>query len=943
MKRHRLFGALSALLLICSPANAVEQASYVAPIAGPMPMSTFVGTYLNPALRALASCSWGTVAPANGPGAAALPYQCWADTTSNPVVIKIYDGASWVVAAKLNTSSHTWTPSYQGTDLGTASTAPSGTSGHTLPFLDGNNIFSGTEFFSSQFGLSGVISPAALAADQNDYSPTGFSGAAIVRQDGGAADRNITGLAGGAEGRILAIINIGTTNSLVLKDQSASSSATNRFLFGADVTVGPNKEIALRYDAVSGRWRAFDRALVNTGVTAASYGSATQAVIFTVDVQGRISAASNVTITPAFSSLTGSAACSQLPALTGDVTTSAGSCATTLGNIPTGTTAAGSVLWSNIAAPATPAAGKTSTYVDSTAKRFHDKNDAGTIGTTVVGDTGAASNYISAIDPSTGAITKSRPSCATLSDASVFCNGTSAANLTGTQATTTIPAFAGGDVTGAGGSLVLSIGATKVTSAMLNADVFSTAHSWGGVQTLAAPVITGLADFQGAHKDSTQSAPAQITVDQNDYNPSSVVCSSSSTLLINANAARNITGIAGGVAGCDLFVVNNGSFTITLKEENLSSTAGNRFTFGGDFALLSKSAAHLKYDGGSSRWRNTTGSGSGGGAGTVTNVATDTTLTGGPITTSGTLGLSDAYRQNLLLDRIYQAKAFAGYRRFLSAFADGYKASDGIAAGSSSGYTVTTASGFVAPTAVTTRKSGGTPTVPLGGTAANINDNNTGTTSTYTGTNLSAAAQNARIMAQIDYGSNQTITKIEVVGMSQSTGSNSTTGLYYSTDGTTWTQLGSNCAATSTTPTTCFATGSVTARYIAIILPQITFSGANVVIQDFNGYTDVAGSLIVVSTLQTADASVSNGRVLLEFDNSGAPTLNTDLTVEVTCNGGTNWTAATLTSVSSNGQGGHTIAETADTATTAGTSFGARIKTFNAKSVPIYGTSVTVH
>lgn len=47
-----------------------------------------------------------------------------------------------------------------------------------------------------------------------------------------------------------------------------------------------------------------------------------------------------------------------------------------------------------------------------------------------------------------------------------------------------------GDVTGTGtGSFAATIGATKVTSAMLNADVFSTAHSWGGTQTFTAPVL----------------------------------------------------------------------------------------------------------------------------------------------------------------------------------------------------------------------------------------------------------------------------------------------------------------------------------------------------------------------------------------------------------------------------------------------------------------------
>lgn len=45
-----------------------------------------------------------------------------------------------------------------------------------------------------------------------------------------------------------------------------------------------------------------------------------------------------------------------------------------------------------------------------------------------------------------------------------------------------------GDVT-VSNTGVTAIGATKVTSAMLNADVFSTAHSWGGQQTFTAPIL----------------------------------------------------------------------------------------------------------------------------------------------------------------------------------------------------------------------------------------------------------------------------------------------------------------------------------------------------------------------------------------------------------------------------------------------------------------------
>jgi hypothetical protein len=45
-----------------------------------------------------------------------------------------------------------------------------------------------------------------------------------------------------------------------------------------------------------------------------------------------------------------------------------------------------------------------------------------------------------------------------------------------------------GDVTISAGG-VTAIGSTVVHSSMLNADVFSTAHSWAGQQTFTAPVL----------------------------------------------------------------------------------------------------------------------------------------------------------------------------------------------------------------------------------------------------------------------------------------------------------------------------------------------------------------------------------------------------------------------------------------------------------------------
>lgn len=157
---------------------------------------------------------------------------------------------------------------------------------------------------------------------------------------------------------------------------------------------------------------------------------------------------------------------------------------------------------------------------------------------------------------------------------------------------------------------------------------------------ISGPVLTGITDIQGALKLSNEQTPAQITVDQNDYNPGTVVCSSTTTLIINSNAARNITGIAGGAQGCELFVVNNGGFSITLKDSSVSSAAANRFGFGGDYIVATKGSIHLKYDGTDSLWRNMSGAGAGVGTGTVTSVSCGTGLSGGTITTSGTCAVS---------------------------------------------------------------------------------------------------------------------------------------------------------------------------------------------------------------------------------------------------------------------------------------------------------------
>jgi hypothetical protein len=106
---------------------------------------------------------------------------------------------------------------------------------------------------SQEFALTGDISPAQITDNQDDYSPTGLATASTLRLNTDAS-RNITGLAGGADGRLILIHNVGS-NNIVLKDEDAGSSAANRFALNADLTLSADECAVLQYDSTSSRWR----------------------------------------------------------------------------------------------------------------------------------------------------------------------------------------------------------------------------------------------------------------------------------------------------------------------------------------------------------------------------------------------------------------------------------------------------------------------------------------------------------------------------------------------------------------------------------------------------------------------------------------------------------------------------------------------------------------
>lgn len=175
-------------------------------------------------------------------------------------------------------------------------------------------------------------------------------------------------------------------------------------------------------------------------------GNGTGNVAFaTIGTSGRILIDQGAATNPAFTAISGDATINAAGVLT-------------IANVPSGITAAGSILFTNIVAPGTPAAGKTSVYVDSTQKVLSAKNDAGTVSITVVPNAGSANNFVTAVS-SAGVLSLARPTCATLSDSAASCatDATDAANIS----SGTLPSGRlGGSYTGITGTGALTAGST---------------------------------------------------------------------------------------------------------------------------------------------------------------------------------------------------------------------------------------------------------------------------------------------------------------------------------------------------------------------------------------------------------------------------------------------------------------------------------------------------
>lgn len=135
---------------------------------------------------------------------------------------------------------------------GSGTVTLSGGTGVSIP----SPLETGQINITSLVQLSSVISPTALSSNQNNYNPSGFASATIVRlstNDG--TTRIVTGMLAGSSWQVKILRNLGP-GVVNLAHASGSSTAANQFsLLGAaslDIIVGGC--VGMLYDSTLSRW-----------------------------------------------------------------------------------------------------------------------------------------------------------------------------------------------------------------------------------------------------------------------------------------------------------------------------------------------------------------------------------------------------------------------------------------------------------------------------------------------------------------------------------------------------------------------------------------------------------------------------------------------------------------------------------------------------------------
>ena len=116
-----------------------------------------------------------------------------------------------------------------------------------------------------------IISPAQITADQDDYNPSGFGGADVVRLDFDAAGYTITGFNAESAGEEKVIVNVSVYYAIIAAEHP-DSTAANRISGAEHFVLAPNGTVRIVYDDTTDRWRVVSNSTVPAGLGMSAFG-----------------------------------------------------------------------------------------------------------------------------------------------------------------------------------------------------------------------------------------------------------------------------------------------------------------------------------------------------------------------------------------------------------------------------------------------------------------------------------------------------------------------------------------------------------------------------------------------------------------------------------------------------------------------------------------------
>lgn len=137
----------------------------------------------------------------------------------------------------------------------------------------------------AQFAFTADIS-TNVTANQNAWNPTGLATAAVILATMSASTWTINGLTGGADGRVIWVINNDGSDYLTFANESPSASAGDRFSFpaGQNLRLVAHSAVAFIYNSTAARWFKYGGAL--NDISEMPMGGMTANEVYGADASG---------------------------------------------------------------------------------------------------------------------------------------------------------------------------------------------------------------------------------------------------------------------------------------------------------------------------------------------------------------------------------------------------------------------------------------------------------------------------------------------------------------------------------------------------------------------------------------------------------------------------------------------------------------------------------